>query len=189
MADEQRARFAAVHADTYEQILGYAVRRCDSPDDAADVVAETYAIAWRKVEELPSGDEARLWLYGVARRVLADHRKREYRRRSWNVELHEEVAGLYGRSPAPDERPDLRAIGRVFRELPDRDRELLSLFVWEGLDHREIGRVLGCSRNAVYVRMHRARKRFSRALAAAGVHLPSVAESAGAAFIERKSEC
>jgi RNA polymerase sigma-70 factor (ECF subfamily) len=185
VADEQR--FEAVYAGTYEQILGYAIRRCDSPEDAADVVAETYAIAWRKVRELPSGDEARLWLYGVARRVLANHRRGELRRRSRSVELREDVIRLYGRAPAPDERPDLRAIGRVFRELPDRDRELLSLFVWEGLDHAEIGRVLGCSRNAVYVRLHRARKRFSRALAAAGVRLPSDAEPFGAALVERRS--
>lgn len=185
MADEQRVRFEAVYADTYEQILGYAIRRCDSPEDAADVVAETFAIAWRKVRELPSGDEARLWLYGVARRVLANHRRGEVRRRSRNVELREDVMRFYDRAAAPDERPDLRAIGRVFRELPDRDRELLSLFVWEGLGHAEIGRVLGCSRNTVYARLHRARKRFSRALAAAGVHSPSGIEPVGAGLIER----
>jgi DNA-directed RNA polymerase specialized sigma24 family protein len=65
--------FAAVYAKTYRSLLGYALRRCHSPDDAADVVAETFTIAWRRAADLPAGDEARLWLYGVARRVLANH--------------------------------------------------------------------------------------------------------------------
>lgn len=180
MGDDQRARFEVVYTDTYEQILSYALRRCDSPEDAADMVAETYAIAWRRLRELPPGDEARLWLYGIARRVLANHHRGELRHRSRNVELHEEVTRLHVRAPDPGDRPDLRVIGRVFRELPDRDRELLSLFVWEGLDHAEIGRILGCSRNTVYVRMHRARKRFSRALAKAGVRAEAGADGVGA---------
>jgi RNA polymerase sigma-70 factor (ECF subfamily) len=146
-----------------------------------------WRLAWRKVEELPSGDEARLWLYGVARRVLANHRRKESGRRSRNVEFCEDVMRLYGRASVPDERPDLRAIGRVFRALPDRDREVLSLFAWEGLDHAEIGRVLGCSRNTVYVRLHRARRRFSRALATAGVREPSGIESIDSSLIERES--
>lgn len=69
--EERKGRFEAVYRATYDQILGYAVRRCDSPEDAADVVAETFAIAWRRVERLPEGDEARLWLYGVARNFRA----------------------------------------------------------------------------------------------------------------------
>ncbi|WP_374058788.1 RNA polymerase sigma factor [Planomonospora sp. ID91781] len=57
----------------------------------------------------------------------------------------------------------------MFRELSDDDHELLSLVAWEGLDAAEIARVLGCSRNAVRIRLHRARKRFAHRLAAAGL--------------------
>ncbi|MEV4357463.1 sigma factor [Nonomuraea sp. NPDC049625] len=64
-------RFEAVYRATYDQITAYAGRRCDSPQDAADVVAETFVIVWRKIDELPPGAEARLWVYGVARNVLA----------------------------------------------------------------------------------------------------------------------
>jgi RNA polymerase sigma-70 factor, ECF subfamily len=169
VADDRRDRFEAVYLDTYERILGYATRRCDSPEDAADAVAETYAIAWRKIDKLPDGDEARLWLYAVARKVLANHRRRERRRQARNAPLHEELSGLYGSVPSPEDRPDLRIVGQAFRKLPDRDRELLSLTVWEGLDAAEIARVLDCSRNTVHVRLHRARKRLARMLADAGV--------------------
>ncbi|MEZ0074167.1 RNA polymerase sigma factor [Planotetraspora sp. GP83] len=171
MGRDQKARFEAVYADTYERILGYALRRCDSPEDAADVVAETFAIAWRRVDALPSGDGARLWLYGVARNVLANHRRGQVRHRSRSVELTAEIADLYTHSP--EGSVELGAIGRVFRGLSDEDRELLSLIAWECLDHGEIAKVLGCSRNAVRIRLYRARKRFSRGLQGAGVHIAS----------------
>ncbi|MET8333924.1 sigma-70 family RNA polymerase sigma factor [Streptosporangium canum] len=169
MGDDRRILFERVYLDTYSQILGYAMRRCDSPEDAADVVAETFEIAWRKVDDLPSGEQARLWLYGVARNVLANHRRSRLRRHTHQTALREDIADRYARTPSPEEHVELGAIGRVFRELSDDDRELLSLVVWEGLDAGEITRVLGGSRNAVRIRLHRARRRFSRGLAAAGV--------------------
>ncbi|GGP14496.1 sigma-70 family RNA polymerase sigma factor [Nonomuraea glycinis] len=79
---------------TYKQILGYALRRCSSPEDAADVVAETYVIAWRRITELPDGEADKLWLYGVARRVLANHRRSERRRLTRHTELTDEIAHL-----------------------------------------------------------------------------------------------
>jgi RNA polymerase sigma factor (sigma-70 family) len=165
--DDRRIRFEAVYAVTYEHILGYAVRRCDTPEDAADVVAETFTIAWRRVDALPQGPEARLWLYAVARNVLANHRRGQVRQQSRNVALDHDLADLY--AGTPETSVELGAIAGAFRELPHGDRELISLVAWEGLDHGEIAQVLDCSRNAVRIRLHRARKRFSKALAGAGV--------------------
>ncbi len=175
--DDRKHRFEAVYTQTYEHILGYAMRRCDSPEDAADVVAETFAVAWRRADALPPGGEARLWLYGVARNVLANHRRGLARHRHRSVELDADVADLYAHSP--EGSVELGVIGRTFRELAEDDRELLSLVAWEGLDHGEIAQVLGCSRNAVRIRLYRARKRFSKALAGAGVSVAHlVVESA-----------
>ena len=61
-------------------MLGYALRRTDNTDDAADVLAETFLVAWRRPDEIPPGPQARLWLYGTARRVLANQRRAERRR-------------------------------------------------------------------------------------------------------------
>jgi RNA polymerase sigma-70 factor (ECF subfamily) len=158
--------FAAVYARNYQSLLGYALRRCHSPDDAADVVADTFTIAWRRAGDLPAGEEARLWLYGVARRVLANHLRGERRRSIKTAMLREELATAAPAAPAPLEGT---AVAQVFRELPDGDRELLALVAWEGLGNAEIATVLGCSRNAVSIRLHRARKRFARALLAAGI--------------------
>ncbi|WP_043634580.1 RNA polymerase sigma factor [Nonomuraea candida] len=165
------ARFESVYQETYGRITAYAARRCDSPQDAADVVAETFAIAWRRIGEVPEGERALLWLYGVARKVLANHYRVEGRRQALSVELDAELADLY--QAAPDSGVELAAIAQIFRALPDNDRELLSLVAWEGLDREQIATVLGLSRNAVRIRLHRARRRFARALAEADVHVTS----------------
>ncbi|GLW09470.1 hypothetical protein Misp01_45990 [Microtetraspora sp. NBRC 13810] len=159
---DDRSRFEAVYRRTYEQILGYAVRRCASPEDAADIVAETYVIAWRRMAELPPGEAGRLWLYGVARRVLANHRRGERRRATRHAELTAETEHLYAAAPA--HRGEHDGVREAMDLLSDDDRELLALSVWEELDPGEIAEVLGCSRNAARIRLHRARKRFARAL-------------------------
>jgi hypothetical protein len=68
--DEREARFARLFTDAERDILAYALRRVARPEDAADIVAETFLVAWRRLEDVPAGDGARLWLYGVARRQL-----------------------------------------------------------------------------------------------------------------------
>lgn len=115
MGDE-RARLEAVYRETYGQITAYAARRCASPQDAADVVAETFAIAWRRMDELPGGEEATLWLYGVARKVLANHYRGEVRRQALSVELDAEMADLYQASP--DSGVELKAITQICRLIP-----------------------------------------------------------------------
>ncbi|MFI6483692.1 RNA polymerase sigma factor [Nonomuraea sp. NPDC050663] len=158
---DDRSRFESVYRRTYEQILGYAVRRCSSPEDAADVVAETYVIAWRRIDELPEGEAGKLWLYGVARRVLANHRRSERRRLTRHAELTTEIEHLY---TAPPQHGEQAGVDEAMDMLSDGDRELLALALWEGLDPGEIATVLDCSRNAARIRLHRARKRFAKAL-------------------------
>lgn len=177
MGAAEQARFEALYTGTFARLLGFACRRCDCAEDAADVVAETFAIAWRRLDAVPPGDEAVLWLYGVARNVLANHRRGVARRRGLVVALAAELTEHY--QPGPADSAGDEEVGRAFRQLPDDDRELLSLVAWEGLDHGEIATVLGCSRNAVRIRLHRARKRLSRALDAAGAAASRPALSGG----------
>ncbi|SEN73769.1 RNA polymerase sigma factor [Nonomuraea pusilla] len=167
MSDERLARFEAVYQETYGRVTAYAARRCASPQDAADVVAETFTVAWRRVDELPYGEEALPWLYAVARRVLANHHRGESRRRARTAELDAELADLYARSPEAE--AEAAAVAQVFATLSDDDRELLALVAWEELDRPQIAAAMGLSRNAVRIRLHRARSRFARALEEAGV--------------------
>ena len=162
--NERQARFEALYAANHSLIFGYALRRTASPDDAADILAETFLTAWRRLDDLPAGDDARMWLYGVARRVLANYHRGERRRSALADRLHAELPGSY----APPEFDDESArIAEAMRRLPPRQQELLALNAWEGLDCGEIATVLGCSRNAVRIRLFRARRRLSAELASA----------------------
>src|SRR5262249_20567887 len=88
--DERSARFRVLYEENYERILGYALRRVE-PADALDVVAETFTVAWRRLTQVPAGDDARLWLYGTARRVVANHNRATRRRARLYGRLAEEV--------------------------------------------------------------------------------------------------
>jgi RNA polymerase sigma-70 factor (ECF subfamily) len=52
------SRFEQLFRNTRHDLLAYAVRRSQSADDAADVVAETFLIAWRKLDSIPHGEAA-----------------------------------------------------------------------------------------------------------------------------------
>jgi RNA polymerase sigma factor (sigma-70 family) len=159
---ERQGRFDALYAANHAPIFGYAVRRTASPDDAADILAETFLTAWRRLDDVPAGEEARMWLYGVARRVLANYHRGERRRSALADRLHAELASSCA-SPEFDE--ESAKIAEALRRLPPHQRELLALNAWEGLDYGQIATVLGCSRNAVRIRLHRARLRLAAELA------------------------
>lgn len=161
---EARARFEALYASCHRALVGYVLRRVAVPENGADVIAETFLVAWRRLDEVPEGEEARLWLYGVARRTLANQRRGERRRTALAERLRAELAV----APAAGEHESgLREIADALARLTDGDAELLRLEGWEGLDSRQIATVLGISPNAVRIRLHRARRRLARELAAA----------------------
>jgi RNA polymerase sigma factor (sigma-70 family) len=161
MADEaRRQRFEAAYRELYAPICGYALRRVREPEDAAEVIAETFATLWRRFDRCPQGPELRPWLFGVARRVLANQRRGERRRGALGERLAANI------DPAatgyPDEAPS--DLARAFASLSDSDRELLSLVAWEGLTREELAVALGTNRAAARLRLHRARKRLRDAL-------------------------
>ncbi|MFI6174609.1 RNA polymerase sigma factor [Nonomuraea sp. NPDC051191] len=159
---DPRRRFEELYTEHYEAVSGYVRRRTGDPHDVADVIAETFTTAWRRLGDVPSGDRARLWLYGVARRTLANHRRGESRRAALSTRLRTELEEWTG--PAMEAVPETARA--AFMRLSVDDREVLSLVAWEGLGNAELAQVLGCSRLAVRQRLHRARKRLATELAA-----------------------
>lgn len=159
---DRRRRFEEIYAANCTPILGYALRRTSNGDDAADVVADTFLTAWRRLDDVPSGHDARLWLYGVARRVLANHHRGERRKSELSDRLSRDLALVHR---DPEYTGHISYVAAAFRRLPEADRELLALVGWEGLDNGEIATVLGCSRNAVRIRLHRARAKFAAGVA------------------------
>ena len=161
----RRDRFRAIYEANYHLILGYALRRCSDPEDAADVVAETFLVAWRRLDDLRR-DEARLWLYGVARRVLANQRRGEHRRRQLGERLRAELRSVATPPVLAGRESQREEVAAALASLSDRDREVITLAAWEGLEGGDLAQVLGCSTNAAKTRLHRARRRLARRLGA-----------------------
>ncbi|MBB5977967.1 RNA polymerase sigma factor [Kribbella solani] len=159
---DDAARFREVFDGNFRALLGYAIRRAESVDDAADVVADTFLVAWRRIGEVPPGDAARLWLYGVARRVLANRRRGDIRRERLGEKLRLELVSAV---PDPAETSDSGVVVRAaMARLNDSDRELLMLTGWDGLEPAEAATVLGLPARTVRTRLHRARKRLRNLL-------------------------
>lgn len=149
------ARFSELYRENMRELLGYALRRSADPDDAADVVAETFLVAWRRLAEVPQGDGSLLWLYGTARHVLANHDRSARRRDRLTERLREEL-----RRRLPVQQPqEASSFLEALAGLPESDRELLMLVGWEELTPTEAGRALGITPFAARTRLHRARRR------------------------------
>jgi RNA polymerase sigma-70 factor (ECF subfamily) len=157
-------RFRSLYLDHYKQVYMYFRRRTDI-ECARDGTADTFLVAWRRLDDVPGGDRALPWLYGTARRVLAN----QWRSRRRSDRLQEKLTGL-GADPEPGPEASvvpssevqmvLDAMGRLRKA----DREVIRLAEWEGLNHQEIGQVLGCRAHAVDQRLHRARRRLAKEL-------------------------
>jgi RNA polymerase sigma factor (sigma-70 family) len=158
-------RFEALYAAHHPHVFGYVMRRCERPDDAADAIAETFLVAWRRLDDAPSGEQLRLWLYGVARRVLANQRRGERRRVALADRLRSDLAVHSLTSPASDAATNnVDRLRAALSTLSPNDRELLTLEAWEELSSQQIAKVLACSSAAARTRLHRARRRLQRAL-------------------------
>jgi RNA polymerase sigma-70 factor (ECF subfamily) len=157
-ADEER--FVELYERTYGDVLRYARRRVDE-DAARDATAETFLVAWRRLEAIP--DESLPWLYGVARGILANESRRSRRQ----GRTASRIAASVPEAPSDhlDRIGEAELVASALATLSDGDREVISLVAWEGLDAQAAGKVLGCSAGTFAVRLHRARQRLQLALA------------------------
>ena len=165
----EERRFRDLFEAEARGVLGYALRRVADREDAADVVAETFSVAWRRIGDVPAAPESRLWLYGVARRVLANQRRGALRRARLADRVREQLR-LTGQADAvaPDRDDRSQAVRDAVAGLPEQDREILLLANWEGLTPAEIAVVVGIPPATARTRLHRARGRLRAALELSG---------------------
>jgi RNA polymerase sigma-70 factor (ECF subfamily) len=159
MADD-RDRFERIFRENFRPVLRFAAARID-PERAKDVAAETFLVAWRRLDEVP--DEPRAWLLGVARRVIAGQFRSQTRREALATRLQAGDPGGGEADPALALADRDEALA-AFATLGERDREVLRLVAWDGLSPAEAAEVLDVTRLAFAVRLHRARRRLERAL-------------------------
>lgn len=152
-------RLDRLHAEFYPQVLAYCLRRCQ-PADAHAAAAETFEVAWRRLDVVPAGDQALPWLYGVARNVLSH----TYRRTRRHARLTERLSARRDR-PEPGPEPQLvrsaehELVARAAGELAEADQEILRLHLWEELSHADAAQVLGIEEQTARQRFHRAKRR------------------------------
>lgn len=148
-------RFERLFRDTYREVRAYALRRAPA-EVAQDVAAETFLVAWRRLEDVP--DDALPWLFGVARRVLANERRSAGRGAALERQLVDMASRARPGDPA-EAIDDAELMRAALARLPEGDREVLMLVAWQGLSNARAARVVGCTRAAFAVRLHRARAR------------------------------
>jgi RNA polymerase sigma factor (sigma-70 family) len=161
------ARFDELYRSAGTAVLGYALRRSAGRDDALDVTAETFLVAWRRRAEMPGEpDEARAWLFGVARMCLANLARGDRRSHRLGRRLAEtmEVDTLPDPARIHEGRADSRQVRQALDALSADDRELVTLTAWEGLSPAQAGAVLGLTPGAARTRLHRARLRLRASL-------------------------
>jgi RNA polymerase sigma factor (sigma-70 family) len=167
--DIYRGRFERCFDEHYVRIFAFAARRVSGRESAEDVVADTFAIAWRRRDRIP--EEALPWLYAIAANVIANQYRSTHRRHNLDERLAGEASiAAPGIDPADSlgRRDELAA---ALARLEEAEREVLRLVAWEGLSTGDGARVVGCSPGAFRVRLHRARRKLAKELKTAG-HRP-----------------
>jgi RNA polymerase sigma factor (sigma-70 family) len=160
-----RARFEDVYRKTRVPVLAYLLRRTTDPEDAADLLADVYLVAWRRIDDLPRGDEARLWLFGVARRVLANHRRKKRSESGLAGELQINLRLPETNSDASANDSSADAVRAALEAMGEKDRELLMLSAWEDLNPSQIAAVVDRPIGLVRVQLHRARRKLGELMA------------------------
>ncbi len=151
-------RFEQIYAEHFEAVRAYVRRR--APEAVVDdVVSDTFLVCLRKIDGVPA--EPLPWLYAVARKTLANERRKRVGVTHWHEVLPD------GPAPVGD-----GALAAAFNALNERDREVLRLIAWEGLSLADAATVLGCSAVACRVRYHRAKSRLASRLATAASFQP-----------------
>jgi RNA polymerase sigma-70 factor (ECF subfamily) len=155
-------RFAQLYERHYRPIRDFCARRVPR-DTVDDTVADTFLTVWRCLAEVPAGEGALVWLYGVAHRVIGHQRRSLARRRR----LHERLRTVEFRPAAAADDAvvdgvESRRILAALARLGHTDADVLRLVTWEELPVASAAAVLGIEPDTARQRLHRARRNLAR---------------------------
>ncbi|MFN8122993.1 MAG: sigma-70 family RNA polymerase sigma factor [Thermoleophilia bacterium] len=168
-AAARRERFERLHAAHIGVVTAWAFRRDTDRERARDLVAETFLVAWRRLDDVPPEAE-RAWLLSVASKIRRNQLRGEHRQSRMVERLGAHLPDPPLMSVPHELDPELAA---ALRELSHTDRELLLLIAWEQLSVAEAARVVGVTAVAARVRLHRLRRRLASLLETAAVPGPA----------------
>lgn len=161
----KKTRFVDLLGSYEKEIHRYAFRMTGNPEDAADVLQETFLRAFKAFAKLPADANHRAWLYRIAHRQALNLFRSEKVRATEPLDDALAVGDANGH---PDDLAETRrlaqALGHVIRDLTVRQRSALLLNKYEGLPHREVAAILGCSEETARAQVYQAMKKVRNGL-------------------------
>jgi len=170
------ARFTQLYEASQPAVLRFVLRRLPVADvnRAEDLTQETFITAWRNLAQLPDrDDEARAWLFSVARHRLLQEHRAIARRGALAVRIADHSAATV--DSHDNEVAYTQDLTAAWRRLPAADQEVLALTAWDGLTAAQAAKVLGISAGNYRIRVHRARAALRRELESEPARLTSTA--------------
>ncbi|SED82142.1 RNA polymerase sigma factor [Ruania alba] len=146
-------RFETLYWENHRELLAFIRRRTEA--EAEDIVAETFVVAWRRIDDVPV--DARPWLFGVARNVLRNHLRAQNRQLLLKVRIDQQPE-----EPQTDLATSIanrQDLADAWNRLTPAEQEVISLVAWEELSNDQAATVLGTTKSAFAVRLFRARRR------------------------------
>lgn len=180
------AGFEAFYRGRYQEIAAY-VRRRVGDDAADDVIANVFAVAWRRFGDVPGPPQDRPWLFAVARNTISDHNRAQRRWFRLGARLRADAAITARPAGPPGLGYEYERVLAAMAALRPPEREALQLVHWEELSHAEAAAVVGCTVNAFELRYRRARNAVRAAVADAAAAPGSITGSGSVSTIRNSA--
>jgi RNA polymerase sigma-70 factor (ECF subfamily) len=134
----------------------YAQHLTRNRERAHDVAQEAFARLWQRKDDWKPSGAVGAWLFRTARNIVISEARKARVRQRWSW-IHREQA-VAPRTPLEEvERKEVRvAVENAIQQLPERRREVFSLFHLYGMSHREIAAILDIQPQSVANHLHRA---------------------------------
>ena len=144
--------FGSLYRSHIAEVSRFLARRLPA-DQVEDLASDLFEIAWSKRLSIPNGFELP-WLYKTARYLISNHRRKESGRKTILAALAEPTAAPSAEAIA---LADME-LASAWKELSQKEQEVLAMWAFDGLEPKEISVVLGVSENSVNVKLSRAKK-------------------------------
>lgn len=179
----EMTQFESIYKEHRLPVLAYCTRRMRSAD-AADACAETFLVAWQRIDDIPPPPKTLPYLYGIAGRVLANQVRTLHRRSRLDARLRNlGVAPPAEPSALVVQSSQDRDVVAAVRKLKPKDREIVMLYTWEELPREAIAEMMGMTKAAIDQRIHRSYQRLARmlepTLETRAINTPPIANEGG----------
>ena len=172
---KRKERFDPLYRKYSRYVLGYALNRGLTLEEAQDVVAETFLVCWRRLDEVPS--DALPWVMATARKLMANHWRSNRRRNATKERMTEALSHTSQNAASVDHSIHVPELETALNLLSAKEREAILLVTWDGLSHAEAAKIAECSRATFAVRAHRARSHLVEYLDGFRTNVPSEVEA------------